>query len=167
MIKFDEESGQLHYASEVCEPGVKNRNDRIMPLEIGQFWERAEPIRKKPTCQAKPLDEWITANLGSLGFGGRTYMGRFVWPSREIQDVIFSGPATIVKWRDGTKTVVKRAESDTDDREKAILLAILEKWTGGKGPARRFLKKWTHAGLKGRERQMLRSLRRETKEETE
>ena len=35
-----------------------------------------------------------------------------------IQEVIFNKPATIVKWDDGTKTVVKCGKYDKYDREK-------------------------------------------------
>ena len=45
----------------------------------------------------------------------------------KIKRVICNGPATIVFWNDGTKTVVKLQEEDETDDEKGILYAALKK----------------------------------------
>ena len=45
----------------------------------------------------------------------------------EIERVIFSPPATIVFWNDGTKTVVKTSPHDKYDKEKGILWAYFLK----------------------------------------
>lgn len=60
-----------------------------------------------------------------------------------IEKVVFNGPTTIIFWRDKTKTIVKCMEGDTYDPEKAVLLACLEHSMGGKGPAKKWLKKMT------------------------
>ena len=45
-----------------------------------------------------------------------------------IKDIKFNGPATIVFWNDGSKTVVKKGSGETtDDRKKAIIMAFLKK----------------------------------------
>ena len=41
-----------------------------------------------------------------------------------IKKVIFNDPATIVFWKDGTKTVVKRQEGAKFDPEKGLAMAI-------------------------------------------
>ena len=41
--------------------------------------------------------------------------------------VIFNGPATIVMWQDGTKTIVKCQEGDTYDKEKGFAIAIIKR----------------------------------------
>lgn len=46
-------------------------------------------------------------------------------------DVIFNDPATIVKWSDGTKTVVK-AENEPFDPEKGLAMAISKRMLGNK-----------------------------------
>lgn len=46
-----------------------------------------------------------------------------------IKDVIFSGPCTIVLWKDGTKTIV-RCENEFFDREKGLAMAICKKVLG-------------------------------------
>jgi len=48
----------------------------------------------------------------------------------KITKVISNEPATIVFWKDGTKTVVKCQEGDTYDLEKGILYAIVRKVYG-------------------------------------
>ena len=51
----------------------------------------------------------------------------------EIKDVIFNGPATIVLWKDGTKTVVKAQEGEVIDYEKGMAMAIAKRMLGNKG----------------------------------
>ena len=57
----------------------------------------------------------------------------------EIENVIFNGPATIVMWSDGTKTVVKCCEDDDYDPEKGLAIAISKKAMGDC----KDIKKWT------------------------
>lgn len=45
-------------------------------------------------------------------------------PSNPIKQVIFNGPATIVYWNDGCKTVMKCQDVDTLDPEKGLAMAI-------------------------------------------
>lgn len=47
-----------------------------------------------------------------------------------IDRIFRNGPATVVKWADGTKTVVKLKEGDTDDNYTAILNATVKKVVG-------------------------------------
>lgn len=60
----------------------------------------------------------------------------------EIADVIFSGPATIVQWTDGTKTVVKCGKGENFDPEKGLVMAITKKALGNKGNYYETIKKW-------------------------
>lgn len=50
----------------------------------------------------------------------------------KIERVIFHDPATIVYWKDGTKTVVK-CQNEKFDKEKGLLAAIAKKAYGNKG----------------------------------
>ena len=46
----------------------------------------------------------------------------------EIKEVIFNKPATVVYWKDGTKTTVKCGNDETSfDREKAVAMCFLKK----------------------------------------
>lgn len=61
------------------------------------------------------------------------YIGSFCWGSTpKIERVIFHDPATIVYWKDGTKTVVK-AQNEKFDKEKGLIAAIAKKVYGNKG----------------------------------
>lgn len=51
----------------------------------------------------------------------------------EIRKVIFNNPATVILWKDGTKTVVKCGEGDKYDPEKGFAMAIAKKALGNKG----------------------------------
>lgn len=44
--------------------------------------------------------------------------------------VIFNDPATIVIWKDGSKTVVKLSKGDTYDKEKGFAFCMLKKIYG-------------------------------------
>lgn len=59
-----------------------------------------------------------------------------------IENVIFNDPATIVFWKDGTKTVVKATNEDFDP-EKGLAMAISKKALGNKGNYFDVFKKWT------------------------
>lgn len=61
----------------------------------------------------------------------------------EVENVIFNGPATIVIWEDGTKTVVKCDENDIFDPEKGLAMAISKRALGNKGNYYDEFKKWT------------------------
>ena len=60
----------------------------------------------------------------------------------EISKVIFSEPATIVYWSDGTRTVVKVQEGDVFDPEKGLAMAISKKAFGNSGSYYRAFDKW-------------------------
>ena len=48
----------------------------------------------------------------------------------EIEQIKFHGPATIIFWKDGTKTVVKCQDGDAYDSEKGVLFCTLKKLIG-------------------------------------
>lgn len=54
----------------------------------------------------------------------------FTGPSIRIKRVIFNGPATIIFWADGTKTVVKCMEDEEFDPEKGVAMAICKRLYG-------------------------------------
>ena len=59
----------------------------------------------------------------------------------QIKDVIYSPPATVVFWKDNTKTVVK-AEGEEYDPEKGLAMAIAKKTLGNKHDYYNTFKKW-------------------------
>ena len=71
------------------------------------------------------------------------YNSMFAYNSRFVIDrVIFNDPATIVFWKDGSKTVVK-AENEIFDPEKGLAMAIAKKVYGNQGNYFNEIKKWT------------------------
>ena len=50
-----------------------------------------------------------------------------------IDKVVFNAPATIVFWKDGTKTIVKCGDNEVFDPEKGLAMAITKKAFGNQG----------------------------------
>lgn len=63
-------------------------------------------------------------------FGG--YIPSAICSPNYLTKVIFNGPATIVFWEDGTKTIVKCAEGDKNDPKVGLLYAIAKRKFGKK-----------------------------------
>lgn len=56
----------------------------------------------------------------------------------EIKDIKVNGPATIVFWSDGTKTVVKCGPNDSYDAEKAVAMCFMKKALGSRSMTKIF-----------------------------
>lgn len=56
--------------------------------------------------------------------------------------IILNGPATIIIWVDGTKTVVKCDKDDTYDPEKGIALCFMKKAMNNKSNYNNVFKEW-------------------------
>lgn len=71
----------------------------------------------------------------------------------DIDRVIYNPPATIVYWKDGTKTVVKCSDKDFDagrmDPETGIVYAIVKKVLGNKGNYNDVLRRIVKGARKG------------------
>lgn len=69
------------------------------------------------------------------GIGGHIPAVRYTPPASyfKIEKVIYNDPATIVFWKDGSKTVVKACGYDEYDPEKGLAMAISKKALGNKG----------------------------------
>lgn len=67
----------------------------------------------------------------------------------QIARVIFNDPATVVYWKDGTKTVVK-AHNEPFDPEKGLAMAFMKKALGNKGNFNNTLKKWCGGNQDGK-----------------
>lgn len=83
------------------------------------------PIQNQPYFNIELVREWLKENN-----------------MPEIRDVIFNEPATIVLWKDGTKTVVKCGKKDNYDKEKGLAMCIVKKINGNKGNFNNLFKKW-------------------------
>ncbi len=59
-------------------------------------------------------------------------IGRNIDLEKEIDKVVFSDPATIVFWKDGTKTVTKCSKDDTFNKETGLAMCIIRKLCNNK-----------------------------------
>ena len=59
-----------------------------------------------------------------------------------VERVIFNPPATIVLWKDGTKTVVKCSEDDEYSREMGLALCYMKKALGNEGNYNNVFRRW-------------------------
>nr|DAH24509.1 MAG TPA: hypothetical protein [Bacteriophage sp.] len=59
----------------------------------------------------------------------------------DVDHVIFNGQATIVFWEDGKKTVVKRKMDDPDNKNLAIMYAIMKRILGSTSAVNRYINK--------------------------
>lgn len=127
---------------------VKTMNFLSFEVEHSSIWDsdmmrcRLEfEIDSKEAWKYEPLMKRARDSLQIRQFG-ESVLSAFLDAANlpKPKKVIFHGPATIVMWQDGTKTVVKKTENDTDDREKAVMFAILKKVCGSRGNMNRYLK---------------------------
>ena len=63
----------------------------------------------------------------------------------EIKNVKFNGPATIVFWADGTKTVVKCQDGDDYSEEVGLAMCIVKKAFGNTSKYNDVFKKWCNS----------------------
>ena len=61
----------------------------------------------------------------------------------QIEQIIFNPPATIVKWQDGTKTIVKVSEGQTFDKETGVAACFMKKIFGNHSKFKREIEKKT------------------------
>lgn len=71
--------------------------------------------------------DYVFLNSNYIKRADGKYIASAVNSYFDIEKVIFNGPATIVVWKDGTKTIVKCEEGTTYSKEEAIDQAILKK----------------------------------------
>lgn len=65
-----------------------------------------------------------------------------------IDTVIYNKPATIIKWKDGSKTVVKCGKNDEYDPEKGFVMAVIKKMLGNKGNYYNTIRQWLPTDMK-------------------
>ena len=76
-----------------------------------------EIIDKKAEEAEKKLNEMVAEK-------NRKKIDAFI--DNAIDKVYFNNPATVIKWKDGTKTVVKCQKGDTYDAEKGFAMALIK-----------------------------------------
>lgn len=66
--------------------------------------------------------------------------------SSNIDKVIFDDPATVILWRDGTKTVVHAQNGERYDKEKGFAMAVCKKVFGNERDYYHVFKRWFRKG---------------------
>lgn len=132
-----------------CEyEGIGQCNMPCLACTFGSKYKKREKLNlpSYTFCDFKPTTntsyrEYYKALVKDLEYkyGGNKEMRR---RDLEIKNVIFNDPATIVYWKDGTKTVVKTQGGEPFDPEKGLAMAICKKAYGNEGNYFNHIKKW-------------------------
>lgn len=127
----------------VTGPLIGPKNDKWKTKEWEAKWDSSKKEDKVMTN---------TEIKEELYYGVKYNSGRYPYGSGEehkmtkripeIKDVIFNNPATIVKWADGTKTVVKVQKGEPYDEEKGLAMAFIKKIYDNKGNYNDIFRKW-------------------------
>ena len=120
------------------------------------YYKKAHPIEYKNFWSTTTTDGILKEDpykfVGGFGFNkpssqSQTYLILREWDEYRkemetkvhmeklfaINHILKNGDYTTVIWKDGTKTIVKKASDESDDPEKALLFAMLKKICGNNG----------------------------------
>lgn len=100
----------LELKHDICEVDIASMHPRFMVASRGNG---------KSMMQLRCLEEMMK----KIAFN----------KTEPIKNVIFNDPATVVYWKDNTKTVVKCGNDESFDPEKGLAMAISKKFLGNKG----------------------------------
>lgn len=111
--------------------GIKFNN---LEKELKEFGITLSAIRSSYGNSTYEIEGYFTPSV----YRARTAREKLtpvypVSPKPIPKKVKFSGPATIILWEDGTKTVVKCQKEDAWDDEVGIAMCYLKKMLGNKG----------------------------------
>lgn len=96
-------------------------------------WDFIEPKTTELYSSGKTTGEGMTfKSMVDMSNRIKTYNKTFYYLP-EVDNVKFYDKATVVFWKDHTKTVVIRQPEDQDDKEKALAMCFLKKLFGNKG----------------------------------
>ena len=105
--------------------GIRNKKiekGTLIECSADDLYQRALEAAKKMSNSMYGIGHSVSATVLRNDFA------RF---PNEVKDIKFSGPATIVFWKDGTKTVVKCQEGEHYDPKDGIEYALFKKIAGG------------------------------------
>lgn len=135
--KYDDIIDAIKYSASNDQRVLKS-NGNLVDLNSLLVWnhDESEPIAKVTSCEIKPAidrDLYLDVQAVTLSEEERSkIMSRYYsHKTTEIKKVIFSNPATIVFWADGSKTVVK-AHNEDFDPEKGLAMAVCKRLYGDK-----------------------------------
>jgi len=144
MVRLNGENEYMftryQYGGDVCEEEYSNRF----------HWQHAEQRVISDNVNVTDHDgDHLSVNItaenliNSLRSDLAMTMARpYLPPAMKIDRVTWNGPATVVFWKDGTKTVVKCGDKDDFDKEKGLAMAFMKKVLGNKGNYYNYIRKW-------------------------
>ena len=115
-------------------PCIVNTNSCYPRVDYSEYLKYSETYKSAPCCleekeDIKEMKEAIKAKLTEYAH------------ENCVKKIIRNGPATIVFWDDGTKTIVKRAKGTKDDIYMAFCSAFAKKMLGSNSRIQRIIKK--------------------------
>ena len=132
----------------MCMRRMKNAV-RVEYFSPDEYHKLCDKIRNmKGVLQLMPVEEMNTAIKYLSPSEYREFRDKILKEKNKsiydsmIQRVIFNPPATIVFWRDGSKTVVKCGENDIFDPEKGLAMAISKRAFGDNRDYYEVFAKW-------------------------
>jgi tetratricopeptide (TPR) repeat protein len=139
--KLKERLNSLYGTSTFSKPFAETRSDAWVNtgVNIAEVMEKLKKSCAKVDYCKADVENTLEAYGRIHRMSGPYPWG---WNIPEIDNVIFNDPATIIFWKDGTKTIVK-AEGEDFDPEKGLAMAISKKALGNKGNYFDIFKKWT------------------------
>lgn len=118
-----------------------------LPLDRGQFYLCDDSGHKLPLqmnsleLHESVMEIPIVKFEAVVGPNLRAWHPHPVKKTDGIKKVIFHDPATIIIWKDGSKTIVKCQEGDTYSKELGLAMCFAKKFLGNKGNFNEIFKK--------------------------
>ena len=109
---------------------------------IDVYWDEVTNVRETVDVIIDRISKIHDAYLRPLPKPNSPIKPKSTRSVPDIEKVIFNYPATIIFWKDGTKTVVKCSEDDEFNPEVGMAMAIAKKALGNKGNYCNEFKKW-------------------------
>jgi hypothetical protein len=133
----------LEYASpEIITQHDDRAENLYIPEPFGEWFSKLIE-EERDQKQKIALDEVCSAKEFFTFFDRKPKV--FTTPNM-IKNVIFSDPATIIFWEDGTKTVVKTQDGEKYDKEKGFAMAVCKKVFGNERDYYHVFKRWMRKG---------------------
>ena len=126
----------------ICDKGIKSAEPSIRPFELMDLYMKALKNLHKLAINSKyGLNCYMPAYLFNTIMedtdmtytllNKKNYRGGMKYlMTVEPEKIHFNGPATIVEWNDGTKTVVKCQKGDTFDPLTGVAMCCMKKMLG-------------------------------------
>ena len=127
------------YLDSLIEQYMKNDIDITNLVKSNIEKEKKEMENRCGTCKHEKLGLFDNPCNSCCRYS--RWEQKDILSNEQIKNVIFNPPATVVFWKDGTKTVVK-AEGEAFDPEKGLAMAFSKKFLGNKYEYYNTFKHW-------------------------